>query len=57
MKEDLVNYDDATPLFKGRTAKNFRVPLSLEEVSIYQQALDIVDRFFPPVSQALARMV
>lgn len=57
MKEDLVDYDGVTRLFKGRTARNFRIPLSLKEVAIYQQSLDLVDRFFPPVAQPLARMV
>lgn len=57
MKEDLVDYDGVTRLFKGRTAQNFRIPLSLKEVAIYQQSLDLVDRFFPPAAQPLARMV
>lgn len=57
MKEDLVDYDGRTRLFKGRTAKNHRVPLSLKEVTIYQQALEMVDRFFAPTAQPLARMV
>lgn len=57
MKEDLVDYDGVTRLFKGRTARNFRIPLSLQEVTIYQNALDLVDRFFPTVAQPLARMV
>ena len=57
MKEDLVDYDGVTRLFKGRTAKNFRTPLSLSEITIYQQALGLVDSFFQPVAQPLARMV
>lgn len=57
MKEDLVDYDGQTRLFKGRTARNHNVPLSQTEYSYYQAALDMVDRFFPPAAQRLARMV
>lgn len=57
MKEDLVDYDGKTRLFKNRTAANFGVPLSALEFGFYQAALDMVDQFFPPVAQPLARMV
>lgn len=57
MKESLVHNDGVTPLFKGRTAANLAVPLSGAEAAIYEQALGMVDAYFPPVSQALARMV
>jgi superfamily II DNA or RNA helicase len=57
MKEDLVDYDGQTRLFKNRTAANFGIPLSALEFGFYQAALDMVDRFFPPVAQPLARMV
>lgn len=57
MKEDLVDYDGKTRLFKGRTAHNYNVPLSTVEFGFYQAALDMVDRYFPPVAQPLARMV
>ncbi|MEI5036119.1 helicase-related protein [Streptomyces sp. S1A(2023)] len=57
MKEDLVDYDGTTRLFKGRTAHNHSVPLSQTEYGIYRAALDLVDRFFPQVAQPLARMV
>lgn len=57
MKEDLVHYDGKTPLFKGRTAENVQVPLNALETGIYQTALDMVDRYFPPSAQPLARMV
>ncbi len=57
MKEDLIDYDGVTRLFKGRTASNFRVPLGSKEYSIYRQALDMVDQFFPPTARTLARMV
>jgi superfamily II DNA or RNA helicase len=57
MKEDLVDYDGKTRLFKGRTARNYRVPLSTLEFGYYQAALEMVDQYFPPTSQPLARMV
>ncbi|MDT0456736.1 helicase-related protein [Streptomyces sp. DSM 41527] len=57
MKEDLVDYDGTTRLFKGRTARNHSVPLSQTEYGFYRAALEMVDRFFPPVAQPLARMV
>ena len=57
MKEDLVNYDGVTRLFRGRTARNHSVPLSGREYAVYTQALDMVDRFFPVTAQPLARMV
>ena len=57
MKESLVHNDGQTPLFKGRVAENLAIPLSAPESAVYEQALEMVDRYFPPVSQALARMV
>ncbi len=57
MKEDLVDYDGKTRLFKGRTAANHGVPLSQVEYGYYNAALNMVDSFFPPVAQPLARMV
>lgn len=57
MKEDLVDYDGKTRLFKGRTAHNHNVALSPIEYGYYQAALDMVDQFFPPTAQPLARMV
>ncbi|MFF2629275.1 helicase-related protein [Kitasatospora griseola] len=57
MKEDLVDYDGKTRLFKGRTAQNHSVPLSQVEYGFYQAALEMVDRFFAPTAQPLARMV
>jgi superfamily II DNA or RNA helicase len=57
MKEDLVDYDGRSRLFKGRTAENFGVPLSTVEFGYYQAALEMVDQFFPPIAQPLARMV
>lgn len=57
MKEELVDYDGVTPLFKGRRASNIAVPLNAAEAAFYQQALELVDSYFPANSAALARMV
>lgn len=57
MKEDLVDYDGKTRLFKGRIASNHSVPLSNIEYGYYQAAIDMVDRYFPTAAQPLARMV
>lgn len=57
MKEDLVDYDGVTRLFRGRTAANHKVPLNSLEYAVYTQALDLVDQYFPPSAQPLARMV
>lgn len=57
MKEDLVDYDGKTRLFKARNAKNFGIPLSALEFGYYKAALEMVDQFFPATAQPLARMV
>jgi len=57
MKEDLVDYDGKTPLFKGRTAHNRFVPLNLVEHSYYTEALGLVDAYFLPAAAPLARIV
>lgn len=57
MKEDLVDYDGTTKLFKGRRAHNLSVPLNAVEASFYREALELVDEFFPSTSAPLARMV
>lgn len=57
MKEDLVDYDGKTRLFKGRSAHNHSVALSQVEYAYYQAALDMVEQFFPQSAQPLARMV
>lgn len=57
MKEALVHNDGQTRLFKGRTAENLAIPLSAAEGSLYTQALDMVDTYFQPSAQPLARMV
>lgn len=57
MKEDLVDYDGRTRLFRGRSAKNFAIPLTGREYALYTQALDMVDTYFPLSAKPLARMV
>ena len=57
MKEDLVDFDGVTKLFKGRSATNEPVPLNPTEADFYDQALDLVDRFFPAIAVPLGRMV
>ena len=57
MKEDLTDYDGKTRLFKGRISQNHSIPLSQAEYGYYQAALEMVDRFFSPPAQPLARMV
>src|SRR5690606_13229590 len=52
-----VDVDGRTKLFKKRTAHNIPVSLSLPEKTIYDEALRIVDEFFPPVAVGLGRMV
>ncbi len=57
MKEDLVDFDGVTKLFKGRRATNEAVPLNSTEADFYAEALDVVDRYFPTSAVALGRMV
>lgn len=57
MKEDLVDHDGATPLFKKRRATNFRIPLNAFEADIYCQVIAMVDKYFPAQARTLARMV
>ena len=57
MKEEIVDLDGATKLFKPREAHNVAVPLNATERAFYDEALDLVDRFFPSGATTLARMV
>ena len=57
MKEGLVDIDGRTRLFRKRTAHNISVPLSLAEKVIYDDALALVDSYFPPAAVGLGRMV
>lgn len=57
MKEELVDYDGATQLFESREARNIPVPLNGDERAFYNEALDLVDAYFPPIANTLAKMV
>lgn len=57
MKEDLVDFDGVTKLFKGRRAENQSVPLSQIEKEFYDESLDLVDRYFPAIAVPLGKMV
>jgi superfamily II DNA or RNA helicase len=57
IKEELVDYDGVTPLFKGRHASNVIVPLNAIERGFYNEALELVDKFFPSSAQPLAKLV
>ena len=57
MKEEIVDLDGATKLFKPREARNVAVPLNAVERAFYDEALDLVDSFFPLAARTLARMV
>jgi superfamily II DNA or RNA helicase len=57
MKEDLVDFDGQTKLFKGRHAENQSVALSPVEGEFYNEALDLVDRYFPAIAVPLGKMV
>jgi superfamily II DNA or RNA helicase len=57
MKEELVDYDGVTRLFLERIAYNIPVPLNVDERAFYNDALGLVDRFFPAAAHGLAKMV
>lgn len=57
MKEEIVDLDGVTKLFNPREARNVAVPLNAGERAYYDEALNLVDRFFPQGAQTLARMV
>ena len=57
MKEELYDYDGETPLFKPREARNITVPLNVDERGFYNEALDLVEEFFPQDAVVLAKMV
>lgn len=56
MKEELRDHNDEL-LFKPRTAYNQNVALSATEYPFYQQALSLVDDYFPSEARTLGRMV
>ncbi len=57
MKEELVDYDTRSLLFKEREAVNVKVPMTSEEQRFYDQAQDLVNEYFPVRGRALAAMV
>ena len=57
MKEELYRHDNQTRLFHDRIAENIRAPLSATELPFYQQALAMVDSYFPKEARTLGRMV
>ncbi len=57
MKEDLVDFDGQTKLFKGRHASNRSVPLTPVEADFYAESLELVDRYFPAAAVPLGKMV
>ena len=58
MKEELTSYDGEELLFKKRTAINLKVPLSkATDKIVYEEALELVDTFFPDNARTLGRMV
>ena len=57
MKEELVDYDGQSPLFKPRHACNVNVPLNVDEQTFYNEALDLVARYFPRIAVGLGQMV
>jgi superfamily II DNA or RNA helicase len=57
MKEELVDYDGRSPLFKPRHARNVNVALNVDEQTFYNEALDLVARYFPRTAVGLGQMV
>jgi hypothetical protein len=57
LKEELVDYDGATPLFRARTAANERVALNAVEQAYYNESLALVGKYFQPGAAPLAAMV
>jgi superfamily II DNA or RNA helicase len=56
MKEELRDHEN-NRLFHDRFAYNEKVPLSSKEQPFYQQALALVDGYFPQEAKTLGRMV
>ena len=57
MKEELVDYDTESLLFKEREAVNVKVQMNPTEQRFYDRALEIVDTYFPIRGRSLAAMV
>lgn len=56
MKEELRDHENER-LFHDRHAYNVKVPLSAAETPFYQQALGLVNDYFPQEARTLGRMV
>ncbi len=57
MKEELVDYDTESLLFKEREAVNVKVRMNPTEQRFYDRALELVATYFPVRGRALAAMV
>ncbi len=57
MKEELVDYDTESLLFKEREAVNVKVQMNPTEQRFYDKALELVLTYFPVRGRALAAMV
>ncbi|WP_419943947.1 helicase-related protein [Candidatus Poriferisodalis sp.] len=57
MKEDLVDYDSNTRLFREREAFNLKVRLNATERHFYDASQDIANTYFPMRGRQLAAMV
>ena len=57
MKEELVDYDAESLLFREREAVNVKVRMNPTEQRFYDRALELVETYFPVRGRALAAMV
>ena len=57
MKEELVDYDSQSLLFKEREAQNIKVPMNPPEQHFYDLAQDLVNEYFHVQGRELAAMV
>ena len=57
MKEELVDYDSHSLLFKAREAQNIKVPMNSVEQRFYDWAQELVAEYFPQRGRALAAIV
>ena len=57
MKEELVDYDTESLLFREREAVNVKVRMNPTEQRFYDRALELVLTYFPVKGRALAAMV
>ena len=57
MKEELVDYDTESLLFREREAVNVKVQMNPTEQRFYDRALELVLTYFPVKGRALAAMV